>query len=94
VCSHTAKARQLVSGAATSGNWRDGSSSGEAVVRMPKSKRDRGPATMKDMALTKTEKKGRQIKNGLIQQIREAVDKHEAMYMFTFENLRSTHMKV
>ena len=49
---------------------------------------------MKDMALTKTEKKGRQIKNGLIQQIREAVDKHEAMYMFTFENLRSTHMKV
>ena len=49
---------------------------------------------MKDMALTKTEKKGRQIKNGLIQQIRDAVDRHDAMYMFTFENLRSTHMKV
>jgi mRNA turnover protein 4 len=61
---------------------------------MPKSKRDRGPATMKDLALTKTEKKGRQIKNGLIQQIRDAVDRHDAMYMFTFENLRSTHMKV
>ena len=44
------------------------------------------------MSLTKTTKKGRQIKDTLIADIRDSVDKFAAMYVFRFDGLRTTHM--
>ena len=44
------------------------------------------------VSLTKVVKKGRQIKDTLIEDIRDSVDKYESMYIFRFDDLRSTHM--
>ena len=46
----------------------DGGVGGLFVASMPKSKRD------KQVSLTRTEKKGRQLKNKLIEQIRDSID--------------------
>ncbi|CAM9856319.1 unnamed protein product, partial [Phaeothamnion confervicola] len=54
---------------------------------MPKSKRN------KEVHMTKAKAKGRTRKQGLIQEIREGVDKHECLYVFSFHNLRTSHMK-
>ncbi|CAN8291353.1 unnamed protein product [Cochlearia groenlandica] len=54
---------------------------------MPKSKRDR-PVT-----LSKTRKKGREHKEGIINGIREAVEKYKSVYVFSFENMRNIKFK-
>ena len=44
--------------------------------------------------MTKTEKRStREHKSALIQDVRDAVDKHESLYVFTYENMRSTKFK-
>lgn len=50
---------------------------------MPKSKRNR-PVT-----LSKTKKKGREHKENIVNSIREAVEKYESVYVFTYENMRN-----
>ncbi|KAL0698850.1 hypothetical protein Bca4012_054972 [Brassica carinata] len=54
---------------------------------MPKSKRDR-PVT-----LSKTKKKGREHKEGIVNGIREAVEKYSSVYVFSFENMRNIKFK-
>ncbi|GKY97527.1 hypothetical protein MPSEU_000710900 [Mayamaea pseudoterrestris] len=55
---------------------------------MPKSKRSR------PVALTQTEKKGtREHKTQYIQQVRDAIDAHKGLYLFHFENMRSSKFK-
>jgi mRNA turnover protein 4 len=44
--------------------------------------------------LTQTDKKGtRDHKSKYIQQVRDAVDAHDGLYLFTFENMRSSKFK-
>jgi len=46
------------------------------------------------VALTKTDKRStRAHKSALIQQVREAVDKHESLFVFSYENMRSAKFK-
>ena len=46
------------------------------------------------VALTKTDKRStRAHKSSLIQQVREAVDKHESVFVFSYENMRSAKFK-
>jgi mRNA turnover protein 4 len=46
------------------------------------------------VALTKTEKRStRRHKSAFIQQVRDAVELHESLYVFRFENMRSTKFK-
>lgn len=46
------------------------------------------------VALTKTEKRStRDHKSALIQEVRKAVDEHESLYVFTYENMRSAKFK-
>mmetsp|Transcript_38649 Transcript_38649/g.121051 ORF Transcript_38649/g.121051 Transcript_38649/m.121051 type:complete len:214 (-) Transcript_38649:193-834(-) len=54
---------------------------------MPRSRRDR------TVALTRTEKKGKEKKQGLIDQVREALESFEYSYVFEFDNMRSTAFK-
>ncbi|KAL1925699.1 uncharacterized protein VTP21DRAFT_582 [Calcarisporiella thermophila] len=54
---------------------------------MPKSKRS------KVVTLSKTEKKGREGKEALFQQIRDAVDNFAYIWMFSVENMRNTYLK-
>ncbi|GFP93873.1 mRNA turnover protein 4 homolog [Phtheirospermum japonicum] len=54
---------------------------------MPKSKRDR-PVT-----LSKTKKKGRAHKEIVVNSIRDAVEKYDSVYVFTFENMRNLKFK-
>mmetsp|Transcript_3446 Transcript_3446/g.3260 ORF Transcript_3446/g.3260 Transcript_3446/m.3260 type:complete len:231 (-) Transcript_3446:139-831(-) len=54
---------------------------------MPKSKRT------KTVVLTQTDKKNREHKSAFIQQVRDAVDKHDTLYLFSYENMRSNHFK-
>lgn len=55
---------------------------------MPKSKRS------KPVALTKTEKRStRDHKAKYIEEVRDAVDKHDCIYLFSYENMRSTKFK-
>ncbi|XAR53117.1 hypothetical protein NMG60_11021530 [Bertholletia excelsa] len=54
---------------------------------MPKSKRNR-PVT-----LSKTKKKGREHKESIVNSIREAIEKYNSVYVFTFENMRNLKFK-
>ncbi|XP_027163210.1 mRNA turnover protein 4 homolog [Coffea eugenioides] len=54
---------------------------------MPKSKRNR-PVT-----LSKTKKKGREHKENIVNSIREAIEKYDSVYVFTFENMRNLKFK-
>ncbi|KAK6135419.1 hypothetical protein DH2020_030838 [Rehmannia glutinosa] len=54
---------------------------------MPKSKRNR-PVT-----LSKTKKKGREHKENVVNSIRDAVEKYDSAYVFTFENMRNLKFK-
>jgi mRNA turnover protein 4 len=54
---------------------------------MPKSKRN------KAVTLSKTKKKGREHKESIVNSIREAVEKFNSVYVFTFENMRNLKFK-
>ncbi|KAL6964354.1 hypothetical protein U1Q18_035409 [Sarracenia purpurea var. burkii] len=54
---------------------------------MPKSKRN------KTVTLSKTKKKGREHKETIVSSIREAVEKYNSAYVFTFENMRNLKFK-
>uniref|UniRef100_A0A7N0ZWV5 Ribosome assembly factor mrt4 n=1 Tax=Kalanchoe fedtschenkoi TaxID=63787 RepID=A0A7N0ZWV5_KALFE len=54
---------------------------------MPKSKRDRA------ITLSKTKKKGREHKEAIVSIIREAAEKYNSAYVFTFENMRNLKFK-
>lgn len=54
---------------------------------MPKSKRQ------KLVSLTKTQKKGAQLKEKLVQELRECADKYNSIYIFHVENTRNTKLK-
>ncbi|KAJ6727709.1 RIBOSOME ASSEMBLY FACTOR MRT4 [Salix koriyanagi] len=54
---------------------------------MPKSKRNR-PVT-----LSKTKKKGREHKESVVNSIRDAVEKYNSIYVFSFENMRNLKFK-
>ncbi|EYU18540.1 hypothetical protein ABFS83_02G065500 [Erythranthe nasuta] len=54
---------------------------------MPKSKRNR-PVT-----LSKTKKKGREHKETVVNSIRDAAEKFDSVYVFTFENMRNLKFK-
>ncbi|GMR30445.1 hypothetical protein PMAYCL1PPCAC_00640 [Pristionchus mayeri] len=51
---------------------------------MPRSKRD------KDVSLTKVKKKTRETKEGLVQQLRNAVDEYPHVFVYEFENMRAS----
>ncbi|RHY90037.1 hypothetical protein DYB35_001244 [Aphanomyces astaci] len=55
---------------------------------MPKSKR------VRSKPLTQTNKKGAELKKGVVETIRHAVDEFETIYVFSFENMRTNHFKV
>ncbi|XP_041975148.1 mRNA turnover protein 4 homolog [Aricia agestis] len=54
---------------------------------MPKSKRD------KKVSLTKTNKKGLQLKQKIIEEIRNSLSKYEHIFLFTVDNMRNTKLK-
>lgn len=54
---------------------------------MPKSKRN------KAVTLSKTKKKGREHKEGIVNSIREAADTYNSVYVFTYENMRNLKFK-
>ncbi|XP_053382630.1 mRNA turnover protein 4 homolog isoform X2 [Mercenaria mercenaria] len=54
---------------------------------MPKSKRD------KRVSLTQTRKKGLELKQKLIEDIRENVDRYARIFLFSVHNMRNTHLK-
>ena len=45
------------------------------------------------VVLTQTDKKNREHKTAFIQQVRDAVDGHDTLYLFSYENMRSNHFK-
>ena len=54
---------------------------------MPRSKR------AQRVALTKTAKKTREHKTSYVETVREAIDAHDRIYLFSYENMRSNHFK-
>ncbi|XP_066256489.1 mRNA turnover protein 4 homolog [Euwallacea similis] len=54
---------------------------------MPKSKRD------KKISLTKTSKKGLALKQKIVDDVRNCVQKYQSIYLFTFKNMRNEKMK-
>ncbi|KAJ0075041.1 hypothetical protein Patl1_34579 [Pistacia atlantica] len=54
---------------------------------MPKSKHDRA------VTLSKTKKKGRELKELIVNSIREAVENYNSIYFFSFENMRTLKFK-
>lgn len=54
---------------------------------MPKSKRNRV------VSLTKTKKKGLELKTGLVKEIQECVEKFTFLYVFSVENMRNSKLK-
>ncbi|XP_063906779.1 mRNA turnover protein 4 homolog [Zophobas morio] len=54
---------------------------------MPKSKRD------KKISLTKTDKKGLALKQKIVEDVRNCVEKYSSIYVFTFSNMRNELMK-
>ncbi|XP_030026825.2 mRNA turnover protein 4 homolog [Manduca sexta] len=54
---------------------------------MPKSKRD------KKVSLTKTNKKGLQLKQKIIEEIRNSLSKYEHIFLFTIDNMRNAKLK-
>ncbi|XP_074656349.1 mRNA turnover protein 4 homolog [Tubulanus polymorphus] len=55
---------------------------------MPKSKRD------KKISLTETSKKGLELKNKLVQDIRNAVDNYPRIFVFSVHNMRNDKLKI
>ena len=45
------------------------------------------------VALTQTAKKTRDHKVSVVSDIRDAIDKHDTLYLFSYENMRSNHFK-
>jgi len=45
------------------------------------------------VALTKTAKKTRDHKANYVQMVREAIDRNDRIYVFSYENMRSNHFK-
>jgi len=45
------------------------------------------------VALTKTEKKVDRRKNDLANKLRKSLEEYDSIYLFVFENMRSTHFK-
>lgn len=43
--------------------------------------------------MTKTDSKGRELKMGVITKLREALDEHKSLYVFSFDNMRSAKFK-
>ena len=54
---------------------------------MPKSRRD------KVVALTKTAKKGRELKEKLVENVRDSVDQYRHVYVFSVSNMRNVKFK-
>ncbi|XP_042333963.1 mRNA turnover protein 4 homolog [Sceloporus undulatus] len=54
---------------------------------MPKSKRD------KKVSLTKTSKKGLQVKQNLIEELRKCVDTYKRLFIFSVANMRNNKLK-
>ncbi|KAE9595100.1 hypothetical protein Lal_00041257 [Lupinus albus] len=54
---------------------------------MPKSKRN------KQVTLSKTKKKGRDHKEAIVNSIKDASDKYNSVYVFSFENMRNQKLK-
>nr|XP_023013798.1 mRNA turnover protein 4 homolog [Leptinotarsa decemlineata] len=54
---------------------------------MPKSKRD------KKISLTKTDKKGLALKQKIVEDVRNCVEKYKSIYLFTYRNMRNEKMK-
>ncbi|XP_060529389.1 mRNA turnover protein 4 homolog [Cylas formicarius] len=54
---------------------------------MPKSKRD------KKISLTKTNKKGLALKQKIVEDIRNCVEKYQSVYLFDYRNMRNETMK-
>ncbi|KAG5871580.1 hypothetical protein JTB14_017503 [Gonioctena quinquepunctata] len=54
---------------------------------MPKSKRD------KKISLTKTDKKGLALKQKIVEDVRNCVEKYKSIYVFTYRNMRNEKMK-
>lgn len=54
---------------------------------MPKSRR------VKQVVLTQTSKKTKEHKSAVIEDVRNAVDKHDTLYLFSYENMRSNKFK-
>ncbi|XP_069596855.1 mRNA turnover protein 4 homolog [Ranitomeya imitator] len=54
---------------------------------MPKSKRD------KKVSLTKTSRKGLEVKQGLIQELRKCVDTYKYLFVLSVENMRNNKLK-
>lgn len=54
---------------------------------MPRSTREQ------KVSLTKTGKKGRELKQGIVTEVRKCVDGHPSVYVFSFANLRSKLLK-
>ncbi|KAL1516860.1 hypothetical protein ABEB36_000700 [Hypothenemus hampei] len=54
---------------------------------MPKSKRD------KKISLTKTDKKGLALKQKIVEDVRNCIEKYNSVYLFTFKNMRNEKMK-
>ncbi|CAM2104388.1 mRNA turnover protein 4 homolog isoform X2 [Caretta caretta] len=54
---------------------------------MPKSKRD------KKISLTKTTKKGLEVKQGLIEELRKCVDTYKHLFIFSVVNMRNNKLK-
>ena len=45
------------------------------------------------MTLSKTKKKGKEHKESIVNSIRDAVEKYNSVYVFTFENMRNLNFK-
>lgn len=54
---------------------------------MPRSQRNQ------KVSLTKTDKKGRELKQGIVSEVRKCVDEYPSVYVFSFVNLRSKLLK-
>ncbi|CAI8031927.1 Ribosome assembly factor mrt4 [Geodia barretti] len=55
--------------------------------KMPKSKRNR------IYTLSQTRKKGREAKSGLLQEVRDCVDKYSHIFVYSVENMRNNKLK-
>lgn len=54
---------------------------------MPRSQRNQ------KVSLTQTGKKGRELKQGIVSEVRKCVDEYPSVYVFSFVNLRSKLLK-
>jgi len=59
----------------------------QSSAAMPKSKRQRSKP------LTQANKKGNQLKQNVVDAIRNAVDSYDSAYVFSFQNMRTNHFK-